>query len=83
VYRNTPKEPNHGYSRFLPLHSLRTLTQTRFFSFMRPLQIHGGHSQVIPPQARLESPLGCPPTSPFSKSKTPKASFHHLIYPLL
>ena len=68
VYRNTPKEPNHGYSRFLPLHSLRTITQTRFFSFMRPLQIHGGHSQVIPPQARLDSPLGCPPTSPFSKS---------------
>jgi hypothetical protein len=83
VYRNTPKEPNHGYSRFLPLHSLRTLTQTRFFSFMRPLQIHGGHSQVIPPQARLDPPLGCPSASPFAKSKTPKASFHHLIYPLL
>ena len=83
VYINTPKEPNYGYSRFLSLHSLRTLTQTRFFSFMRPLQIHGGHSQVIPPQARLDPPLGCPPASPFSKSKTPKASFLHLIYSLL
>ena len=83
VYRNTPKEPNYGNCRFLPLHSLRTITQTRFFSFMRPLQIHGGHSQVIPPQARLDSPLGCPPTSPFSKSKTSKATFLHLIYSLL
>ena len=83
VYRNTPKEPNHGYSRFRPLHSLRTFTQTRFFSFMRPLQIHGGHSQVIPAQAQLDSPLGCPPPAPFSKSKTPKAPFHHLIHPQL
>ena len=83
VYINTPKEPNHGYSRFLPLHSLRTITQTRFFSFMRPLQIHGGHSQVIPAQAQLDSPLGCPPPAPFSKSKTPKAPFHHLIHPQL
>ena len=83
VYRNTPKEPNHGYSRFLPLRSLRTLTQTRFFVLMYPLQIHGGHSQVIPPQARLDSPLGCPPSSPFSKSKTPKAPLHHLIHPQL
>ena len=83
VYINTPKEPNHGYSRFLPLHSLRTFTQTRFLAFMRPLQIHGGHSQVIPPQARLDSPLGCPPKPPFPKSKTPKASFLHLIYSLL
>jgi len=83
VYINTPKEPNYGFNRFLPLHPLRTFTQTRFFSFMRPLQIHGGHSQVIPPQARLDSPLGYPPTPSFAKSKTPKATFHHLIYTLL
>ncbi len=83
VYRNTPKEPNHDFLRFHSLRSLRTLTQTRFFVLMYPLQIHGGHSQVIPPQAWLDSPLGCPPSSPFPKSKTPKAPLHHLIHPQL